>query len=231
MVSKRPSMVSKRISKPKREGTGWREQHLENALAAELRTRGLIVVQQPTVHATIVLSTGFEIQVGTLRPDLLVPQPVPPLRELTAPLGTGPPTLCLLAGDREPSRPTMPFTLGAAPVSADATPGPEASYTPKAATISPAPAPATSTLVVLGNVSRWILSYGEGVPANPSATEASCRSSRSVALVDTAAARTAPSTAPETRGLACSARSRSTRPVRRPSFVRLLGRLVRLNYS
>ena len=43
-----------------------------------------------------------------MRPDLLVPQPVPPLRELTAPLGTGPPTLCLLAGDREPSRPTMP---------------------------------------------------------------------------------------------------------------------------
>lgn len=55
-----------------RRGTGWREQHLENALAAELRTRGLVVVQQPTVHATIVLSTGLEIQVGTLRPDLLV---------------------------------------------------------------------------------------------------------------------------------------------------------------
>jgi hypothetical protein len=58
-----------------RRGTGWREQHLENALAAELRTHGLVVVQQPTVHATLVLSSGLEIQVGTLRPDLLVRTP------------------------------------------------------------------------------------------------------------------------------------------------------------
>ncbi|MGB0550731.1 MAG: GxxExxY protein [Limisphaerales bacterium] len=53
-------------------GMGWRETHLENALAAQLRVQGMLVVQQPTVAATIPLSNGIEMQVGSLRPDLLV---------------------------------------------------------------------------------------------------------------------------------------------------------------
>lgn len=53
-------------------GMGWRETHLEEALAAQLRTQGLVVVQQPVVPATMHLSNGVEVQVGSLRPDLLV---------------------------------------------------------------------------------------------------------------------------------------------------------------
>ena len=53
-------------------GMGWRETHLENALAAQLRVQGMLVVQQPTVAATMRLSNGVETQVGSLRPDLLV---------------------------------------------------------------------------------------------------------------------------------------------------------------
>lgn len=53
-------------------GMGWRESHIEQAMAAELRSRGFLVVQQPTVPATIVLSNGVEVPVGSLRPDLLV---------------------------------------------------------------------------------------------------------------------------------------------------------------
>ena len=53
-------------------GMGWRETHLEQALAAQLRIQGILVIQQPTVAATMVLSNGVEMQVGSLRPDLLV---------------------------------------------------------------------------------------------------------------------------------------------------------------
>lgn len=53
-------------------GMGWRETHFEQALAAQLRVQGLLVVQQPVVSATMLLSNGLEIQVGSLRPDLLV---------------------------------------------------------------------------------------------------------------------------------------------------------------
>ena len=53
-------------------GSGWRETHIEAALAAELHVQGLVVVRQPTVPATFRLSNGIEIQVGSLRPDLLV---------------------------------------------------------------------------------------------------------------------------------------------------------------
>jgi len=55
-----------------RRGSGWRETHFENALAQQMRAQGLFVVQQPVVPATLCLSTGIEVQVGALRPDLLV---------------------------------------------------------------------------------------------------------------------------------------------------------------
>lgn len=53
-------------------GLGWRETHLEQALAAQMRTQGVLVVQQPTVAATMMLSNGLETQVGSLRPDMLI---------------------------------------------------------------------------------------------------------------------------------------------------------------
>ena len=42
------------------------------------------------------------------RPDLHATRPLPPLRELTAPLLTGPPTICLMSGDALPSPPERP---------------------------------------------------------------------------------------------------------------------------
>ena len=42
------------------------------------------------------------------RPDLQAQRPLPPLRELTAPLLTGPPTICLMSGDTQPAPPDRP---------------------------------------------------------------------------------------------------------------------------